>query len=96
MVIYLKPKRFLILSIGSLFPPSLLFLFVFTLSDICLVFFYQVKQAYFSRLGDLEIYSKKKSIKSEPVARFELATFCLQGRCTNHCAIQALLVNYKN
>ncbi|EAR82520.3 hypothetical protein TTHERM_01124030 (macronuclear) [Tetrahymena thermophila SB210] len=33
---------------------------------------------------------RKKLQKREPVAGFEPAAFCLQGRCTNHCAIQAM------
>ena len=29
--------------------------------------------------------------RNEPVARFELATLCLQGRCNNHYATPALV-----
>ena len=29
---------------------------------------------------------------SKPPARFELATFCLRNRCTNHCAMVAILL----
>jgi hypothetical protein len=42
---------------------------------------------------------KKKIINKKyiqkPMARFELATLCLQGRCTNHCATSAIKYNIK-
>ena len=45
-------------------------------------------------LGCLNLFSIFHSILTvclQPVARFELATPCLQGRCNNHYAIPALL-----
>jgi hypothetical protein len=58
-----------------------------TVANTIIIFF------FFDKKKKKKIINKKYIQK--PMARFELATLCLQGRCTNHCATSAIKYNIK-